>query len=209
MFVRSGTPDRLSDQIRFSSRLTEWGIDATFVPGASMNYPRGSQVGWWVRGQRRVCGPGHPRRLRALGRHRGRRVVVAAHAPRPLPLGSRPGLRRRVPRHAGPGPSRALASRRAVADAARLPRGGQRAWHPLGRGLERAGHIGHRGDPYEPARRHSHVDRADLPATCPRPREPHDLAGHRSAPRRARRAAGPPASSSCATDNCSRFEASA
>lgn len=44
--VRSiGAVDRLSDQIRFSSKLTEWGIDASFVPGASINYPVGRKAG--------------------------------------------------------------------------------------------------------------------------------------------------------------------
>jgi choline dehydrogenase len=44
--VRSiGAADRLSDQIQFSSTLTEWGIDATFVPGASINYPQGRKMG--------------------------------------------------------------------------------------------------------------------------------------------------------------------
>ena len=40
-----GDADVLSDQIRFSSGLTEWGIDATFVPGASINYPQGRKMG--------------------------------------------------------------------------------------------------------------------------------------------------------------------
>ena len=44
--VRSiGDVDVLSDQIRFSSKLTEWGIDASFVPGASINYPVGRKMG--------------------------------------------------------------------------------------------------------------------------------------------------------------------
>jgi choline dehydrogenase len=40
-----GDADRLADQIRFSSGLTEWGIDATFVPGSSINYPQGRKMG--------------------------------------------------------------------------------------------------------------------------------------------------------------------
>ena len=40
-----GDADVLSDQIRFSSGLTEWGIDATFVPGATINYPQGRKMG--------------------------------------------------------------------------------------------------------------------------------------------------------------------
>jgi choline dehydrogenase len=38
-------PDVLSDQMRFSSQLTEWGIDASFVPGGSLNYPQGRKLG--------------------------------------------------------------------------------------------------------------------------------------------------------------------
>lgn len=38
-------PDYLQDQMRFSSRLTEWGVDATFVPGMTMNYPQGRKLG--------------------------------------------------------------------------------------------------------------------------------------------------------------------
>ncbi len=37
--------DRLADQMQFASTLTEWGIDATFVPGASLNYPQGRKMG--------------------------------------------------------------------------------------------------------------------------------------------------------------------
>ncbi len=37
--------DRLGDQMRFSSTLTEWGIDATFMPGAALNYPQGRRTG--------------------------------------------------------------------------------------------------------------------------------------------------------------------
>jgi choline dehydrogenase len=37
--------DRLADQMRFSATLTEWGIDATFVPGAALNYPQGRKMG--------------------------------------------------------------------------------------------------------------------------------------------------------------------
>jgi choline dehydrogenase len=37
--------DRLGDQMRFSSTLTEWGTDATFVPGMTVNYPIGRKMG--------------------------------------------------------------------------------------------------------------------------------------------------------------------
>ena len=37
--------DRLGDQMQFASTLTEWGIDATFGPGAGMNYPQGRKMG--------------------------------------------------------------------------------------------------------------------------------------------------------------------
>ncbi|MEO8697988.1 MAG: GMC family oxidoreductase, partial [Acidimicrobiales bacterium] len=37
--------DRMLDQMQFSSTLTEWGIDASFVPGATMNYPQGRKMG--------------------------------------------------------------------------------------------------------------------------------------------------------------------
>ncbi len=37
--------DRMLDQMKFSSTLTHWGIDASFVPGASMNYPQGRKMG--------------------------------------------------------------------------------------------------------------------------------------------------------------------
>lgn len=40
-----GPPDRLADQMRFATTLTEWGIDASFVPGASLNYPQGRKMG--------------------------------------------------------------------------------------------------------------------------------------------------------------------
>ncbi len=37
--------DRLGDQMRFSSTLTHWGIDATFMPGSALNYPQGRRTG--------------------------------------------------------------------------------------------------------------------------------------------------------------------
>jgi choline dehydrogenase len=37
--------DRLGDQMQFAWTLTEWGIDATFVPGARLNYPQGRKMG--------------------------------------------------------------------------------------------------------------------------------------------------------------------
>lgn len=37
--------DRLTDQMQFSSTLTEWGIDASFVPGGALNYPQGRKMG--------------------------------------------------------------------------------------------------------------------------------------------------------------------
>jgi choline dehydrogenase len=40
-----GDADRLADQMQFAWTLTEWGIDATFVPGASLNYPQGRKMG--------------------------------------------------------------------------------------------------------------------------------------------------------------------
>lgn len=41
----AGEADVLADQWRFSSQLTEWGIDASFVPGATLNYPQGRKLG--------------------------------------------------------------------------------------------------------------------------------------------------------------------
>jgi len=37
--------DRLSDQMAFSSTLTGWGTDATYVPGMTLNYPQGRTMG--------------------------------------------------------------------------------------------------------------------------------------------------------------------
>jgi choline dehydrogenase len=37
--------DRMLDQMKFSSTLTDWGIDASFVPGAALNYPQGRKMG--------------------------------------------------------------------------------------------------------------------------------------------------------------------
>ena len=37
--------DRLGDQMQFASTLTDWGIDAAFVPGATLNYPQGRTMG--------------------------------------------------------------------------------------------------------------------------------------------------------------------
>jgi choline dehydrogenase len=37
--------DRLADQMRFSGSLTEWGTEATFVPGMTLNYPQGRKMG--------------------------------------------------------------------------------------------------------------------------------------------------------------------
>ena len=37
--------DRLGDQMQFSSTLTEWAIDASFVGGAALNYPQGRTMG--------------------------------------------------------------------------------------------------------------------------------------------------------------------
>ena len=37
--------DRLADQMKFAWTLTEWGIDATFVPGMTLNYPVGRKTG--------------------------------------------------------------------------------------------------------------------------------------------------------------------
>jgi choline dehydrogenase len=37
--------DRLGDTMKFSTTLTEWAIDATFVPGRSSNYPQGRKLG--------------------------------------------------------------------------------------------------------------------------------------------------------------------
>ncbi|MCU1374983.1 MAG: choline dehydrogenase [Actinomycetia bacterium] len=37
--------DDLADQMRFSTTLTHWGTDATFVPGMTMNYPQGRRMG--------------------------------------------------------------------------------------------------------------------------------------------------------------------
>jgi choline dehydrogenase len=37
--------DRLADQMRFSTTLTGWGTDATYVPGLTYNYPQGSRTG--------------------------------------------------------------------------------------------------------------------------------------------------------------------
>lgn len=37
--------DRLTDQMQFSSTLTAWGIDASFVPGGALNYPQGRTMG--------------------------------------------------------------------------------------------------------------------------------------------------------------------
>lgn len=40
-----GPPDRLADQMRFATTLTEWNIDAAFVAGATLNYPQGRKMG--------------------------------------------------------------------------------------------------------------------------------------------------------------------
>ena len=38
--------DRLGDQMRFASTLTDWALDASFVSsGAALNYPQGRQLG--------------------------------------------------------------------------------------------------------------------------------------------------------------------
>jgi choline dehydrogenase len=37
--------DRLTDQMAFASTLTEWGVDATFAEGTSLNYPQGRKMG--------------------------------------------------------------------------------------------------------------------------------------------------------------------
>lgn len=37
--------DRLGDTMKFSTTLTEWAIDATFLPGRSSNYPQGKKLG--------------------------------------------------------------------------------------------------------------------------------------------------------------------
>ncbi len=37
--------DRVRDQMQFSSTLTDWAIDASFVPGAVLNYPQGRTMG--------------------------------------------------------------------------------------------------------------------------------------------------------------------
>jgi choline dehydrogenase len=37
--------DRLGDQMRFSSSLTGWGVQATFAPGIELNYPVGRRMG--------------------------------------------------------------------------------------------------------------------------------------------------------------------
>ncbi len=37
--------DHLADQMRFAASLTQWGVDATFVPGTTMNYPQGRKMG--------------------------------------------------------------------------------------------------------------------------------------------------------------------
>ena len=37
--------DRLTDQMRFSTSLTDWATDATFAPGITLNYPQGRQMG--------------------------------------------------------------------------------------------------------------------------------------------------------------------
>lgn len=37
--------DRLGDQMRFSASLTGWGVQATYAPGISLNYPVGRKMG--------------------------------------------------------------------------------------------------------------------------------------------------------------------
>jgi choline dehydrogenase len=37
--------DRLGDQMRFSTSLTGWGVQATFAPGIELNYPVGRRMG--------------------------------------------------------------------------------------------------------------------------------------------------------------------
>jgi choline dehydrogenase len=37
--------DRLGDQMRFAASLTDWALDATFVPGTTVNYPQGRRMG--------------------------------------------------------------------------------------------------------------------------------------------------------------------
>jgi choline dehydrogenase len=37
--------DRLADQMQFAASLTEWGTQATFVPGNTLNYPQGRKMG--------------------------------------------------------------------------------------------------------------------------------------------------------------------
>ena len=86
--------DRLTDQMEFQATLTDWGIDASFVPGGTtLNYPQGRKTG----GGSAVNGAFAVRGVRddydALGRRGGRRLVVAAHAARPVPPRIRPGLR--------------------------------------------------------------------------------------------------------------------
>ncbi len=187
--------DRLGDQMQFASTLTEWGIDATFGPGTGMNYPQGRKMGggsavngaFAVRGlrddyERWAAAAGDewswPHMLRVLCR-----------------LESRPGLRRRVPRHDRAGSRRALAPRRAPAGPAGVPHRGHGPRHPLGRRPQRARHVGDRADADEPARRRPHVDRVELPAARPGAAEPDDLARHRGARASCSSTAGPSASS--------------
>ncbi|MCB0996268.1 MAG: GMC family oxidoreductase [Acidimicrobiales bacterium] len=42
---KPGTDDRLADQMTFATTLTHWGIDASFVPGGTLNYPQGRKLG--------------------------------------------------------------------------------------------------------------------------------------------------------------------
>jgi choline dehydrogenase len=40
------TPDdHLGDQMQFAASLTQWGLDATFLPGTTLNYPQGRKMG--------------------------------------------------------------------------------------------------------------------------------------------------------------------
>ena len=172
--------DRLGDQMRFAATLTDWAIDASFVPGgATLNYPQGRKTG----GGSAVNGAFA---VRGVHGDYERWAAVAGdewswpHLLRVLcRLETDQDFARRRSRHRRPGSRRALAPRGAPAGASRRfslrSRTTSIPWvddlnAPAPRGS---------ADAHEPARRRPHVDGADLPATRQAAGEPHGLVGHR------------------------------
>ncbi len=86
--------DRLGDQMRFSTSLTGWGVEATFAPGISLNYPVGRKMGGGSAVNGAFAVRGIPDDYERWAAAAGVRVVVAAHAAGPPPFGDRRRLRR-------------------------------------------------------------------------------------------------------------------